>query len=852
MKFITLIIIMITMCSKVTYAGDLIITGVIDATLSGGTPKAIEIYAVNDVDDLSACGIGFANNGGGTDGEEFTFTASDSINAGEFFYISNEITNFEAFFGFSPNYKTGLVAINGDDAVELFCNGIVIDTFGDIEVDGTDQPWEYLNGWAYRKPDTGPDFNTFSLDNWAFSGVDALDSVITNTSAPTPFPIAYFFVTEIDDTEGDDTEGGDTEGGDTEGDDTEVEDTEMDEAPIEELTIGICAADATFISAIQGNDETSPFIGEVHVVEAVVTGSFYGLSGFFIQEENIDMDDDNTTSEGIFVSYHDTLPPVGNVIRVLGIVGEAFNKTQITATEILTNCGTETANTTAFTLPFKSLSETESIEGMLVTSNQQFVVTDNFALGHFGEVTLSSKRLFTPTNIEIPGSDEAITLEATNALDSILLDDANNEQNPDFVPFPIGGLSEDNTLRIGDSVTNVTGIIDYNFDSYRIIPTIAPTFILNNTRTSEPTIKEGNLKIASLNVLNYFNGLNTNENTCGPQGTSDCRGAEDEIELQRQKAKTIAAIVAMDADILGLMEIENNGFDENSAIVDLINEVNKILGNGMYKIVNPGSPIGTDAITVALIYKQSVVIPTNDSLILSSDNSISDDAGVLFDDSQNRPSLIQKFTLLQNNEYIAVSVNHFKSKGSLCGENDDDVTTGQGNCNLTRTRAAQALTAFISAEFPEIPVLIIGDLNSYAKEDPIVAIESAGYTNLINNFDGDEAYSYSFNGQSGYLDHALANESALEKVIDVTEWHINADEPISFDYNTNFKSESQILNYYAANPYRMSDHDPIIISLQLDSVPIVRETQNFRFSTSSLELLTLILLVTIMLFRKRL
>jgi hypothetical protein len=128
------------------------------------------------------------------------------------------------------------------------------------------------------------------------------------------------------------------------------------------------------------------------------------------------------------------------------------------------------------------------------------------------------------------------------------------------------------------------------------------------------------------------------------------------------------------------------------------------------------------------------------------------------------------------------------------------------------------LTTFIASEFPGAATLIIGDLNAYAKEDPITALEGAGYTNLVSTFGGAEAYSYSFSGFLGSLDHALANESALTKTVDVTEWHINADEPIALDYNTSFKSEAQIINFYAADAYRSSDHDPVLVSLQLDAV----------------------------------
>ncbi len=170
---------------------SLILTGVIDGPLSGGVPKAIELYATGDIADLSAYGVGSANNGGGSDGEEFTFPA-DSASAGDFLYVASEAIEFNNFFGFAPDYTTGAASINGDDAIELFMGGSVIDVFGDINVDGTGEPWEHLDGWAYRSDNTGPDGSTFVLENWSFSGPNALDGESTNSTAATPFPIGTY------------------------------------------------------------------------------------------------------------------------------------------------------------------------------------------------------------------------------------------------------------------------------------------------------------------------------------------------------------------------------------------------------------------------------------------------------------------------------------------------------------------------------------------------------------------------------------------------------------------------------------------------------------------------------------
>ena len=173
-------------------ATDLLITGVFDGPLTGGIPKAVELYVVNDIPDLSIYGVGAANNGGGTDGEEFTFPA-DAATAGQFIYLATETTAFNDFFGFMPDYTDGSApSVNGDDAIELFENGIVIDTFGDINTDGTGEAWEYLDGWTYRVSGTEADGTIFNIANWTFSGPNAMDGETTNATAATPFPLGTF------------------------------------------------------------------------------------------------------------------------------------------------------------------------------------------------------------------------------------------------------------------------------------------------------------------------------------------------------------------------------------------------------------------------------------------------------------------------------------------------------------------------------------------------------------------------------------------------------------------------------------------------------------------------------------
>ncbi|NCT18388.1 MAG: hypothetical protein COZ75_04100 [Flavobacteriaceae bacterium CG_4_8_14_3_um_filter_34_10] len=181
-------------------AQDMVLTGAFDGPLPGGLPKAVEIYVINDIADLSTYGFGSANNGGGTDGIEFVM--SGSATAGSYLYIGTEDIEFLNYFGIPPTFVSGAASINGDDALELFDNvvdtgggvftGNVIDTFGDINLSGTGQPWEYLDGWAYRNDNTGPDGVTFVLASWTFSGINANDNETSNSTAASPWPLGTY------------------------------------------------------------------------------------------------------------------------------------------------------------------------------------------------------------------------------------------------------------------------------------------------------------------------------------------------------------------------------------------------------------------------------------------------------------------------------------------------------------------------------------------------------------------------------------------------------------------------------------------------------------------------------------
>ncbi len=574
------------------------------------------------------------------------------------------------------------------------------------------------------------------------------------------------------------------------------------------VEIGQCSDTATFIHDIQGNADISPLAGQNLVVEAIVTAVLPALDGFFIQEEDTDVDADPATSEGLFVfnTANTITPSTGEVVRVAGGISEFFERTQLSAAQDLIICGTGSVTPTILNLPFASAQTAEMHEGMLVEFDSELTVSDNFNLGRFGEVQLSNGRLYIPTNIHLPNSAEAIALAASNALNKVTLDDNVNGSNPENIIYPTGNLSAANTLRTGDLVTSVKGIFDFSFGKYRLLPTETPSFIQSNARTASPDLQAGNLKVASLNVLNLFNG----DGLGGGFPTS--RGADTLEEYERQIAKTVTAILAMDVDILGLMEIENDGFSESSTIAQLVERLNTQAGEGTYAFVDAGASVGTDAIAVGLVYKPAAVA-TVGAVKLNSN-------GIF-----NRPPMAQTFSLNANDSTLTVVVNHFKSKGGCGSASGGDIDQGDGQACFNEKRVTQSTEllnwlATDSELSTQSDVLIIGDLNSYAMEDPIRALTDGGFVNLIQHLGDATAYSYSFGGEAGYLDHALATSDLTSKVIDVTEWHINADEPRILDYNTEFKTEDQQTQLYAADAYRMSDHDPVIIAFNFASAAI--------------------------------
>lgn len=592
------------------------------------------------------------------------------------------------------------------------------------------------------------------------------------------------------------------------------------------------ATPLTLLHDVQGSGEVTPIPSSIVTVQGVVTALFPGLSGFFMQEEDADQDANPATSEGVFVfTGSGGLPPgvaPGDVVRVTGQVGEfsatgANTMTQI-AQPTTVECGsTASATPSPLELPVAALSDLERYEGMLVQLTQELTISEYFNFDRFGEYVLAKPRdgeprLIAPTQAEEPGP-AAVARADENLRRRIVVDDGRSAQNPNPAIHPNGQpFTLQNRFRGGDTVAGLQGILAQQSGSYRVQPTVYGTYTPANLRPIASAPIGGTLRVGAMNALNYFLTLDTaddGEGTCGPGQNLDCRGANTAEELTRQRDKLLAAIKLIDPAILGVIEIENT--PGVSPLADLV------AGLPGYAFVDTGV-IGTDAIRVGLIYKSAAVAPAGAFRWLTA----ADDAR--FRDTLNRPVLAQTFTETATGEKLTVAVAHLKSKGSDCDAvSDPDAGDGQGNCNLTRRDAARALVDWLATDptgSGDPDFLIVGDLNSYAKEDPVDAIlagpdDAPGtaddYTDLIATYQGPRAYSYVFDAQAGYLDHALASAALAPRVTGANEPHINADEPDLLDYDMSFKQAAQDA-LYEPNAYRASDHDPIIVGIDPGAV----------------------------------
>jgi predicted extracellular nuclease len=605
------------------------------------------------------------------------------------------------------------------------------------------------------------------------------------------------------------------------------------EVPVEDLTA---------IHEIQGSGAATPINGTEVVTRGVVTADFtsggdsgipanQGLRGFFIEATATDRDDDAATSEGLFVFDADGVfdGSIGDPVAVAGTAGEGFGVTQVTleAFEVCEEASGDLPPAAELTLPLAPADRDaawEPTESMRVT-HTELTVTEFFQLERFGEIRLSADGVLqTPTNVHLPGSSEAEELLADNLAALIILDDGRTGQNlnrlsgDSLLPY----VEEGGTLRIGDQLLDETFVLHFGFGAWRLQPVDidALTDALADNRTrprpQDPPDVGGTLQVASFNVLNYFNG----DGQGG--GFPTARGAITQSELDRQTTKLVDAILRLEADVYGLIEIENDG-GPHQAVETLVEALNAEVGSETFRFVDTGV-IGTDEIKQAFIYRRSTVRPVGDFALLTSE------VDPRFDDSRSRPALAQTFLRLGSGERVTVVVNHFKSKGQSELEDptspDFDQGDGQGFWNFTRTQSALALADWLESnptKVQSLGSLIIGDLNAYAREDPIRALEDAGFVDQLRHFTDGIPYTFTFDGMQGTLDTALARGTVASRVTGAAVWHINADEVPAIDYLEagptslgRFRTPEIAAAYYDPTAFRSSDHDPVLIGLDLD------------------------------------
>lgn len=632
-------------------------------------------------------------------------------------------------------------------------------------------------------------------------------------------------------------------------------------------------ATATTIMEIQGDAWSSPLIESGYESEGYyeVTGIVTAIQtsalgndlpvGFFLQDQY--GDGNENTSDAIFIRGDISGIEVGNTVRVQGKAYESYGWTQLIDTHVN---NVEPTQITIAPTPLRTLDTDDSFdftlerhEGMLVELDEaaDMHITRTFSFDYDAyryNMMASYERVNLHMNQQnVAGSVEAAAKDNENKDRRIYIESFQKAANgvvpwySDFltesaVPMEDGTTTSDDYIRIDDTINGLQGVLGYSYSDFRLYVTneaTQDTFIHNNGRTSTPDLVDGDLRVATFNVLNYFNSpFGGAENPYG-----DNRGAETVDEFERQGDKIAKAIVAMDADIVGLMEIENNGFGEASAVAHLVNKINLLIEDesDQYSYVSSEDYdyVGTDAITNQVIFKPAKVTLDTYRLIEMPEQHATEGEDT---DNYQRDAITPTFRINGTDETITVSVNHFKSKGSTCWEdvnlqNKQDVD-GQGSCENFRVSAAQHL----GTELAKIDgyKLILGDLNSYASEDPILLLtelpegysvtpardtfisdqkmdgaqpaslsQSFGYRNVIREWHPN-SYSYSYDDTLGTLDYILADaETAENNVVAAIDWNINSPESTYVDYTTEYSGD---LPKYS-DIYRASDHDPAIVVL---------------------------------------
>ena len=617
-------------------------------------------------------------------------------------------------------------------------------------------------------------------------------------------------------------------------------------------------AEAVTIADIQGTGNASPFDGQTVTTSGIVTAAYPsgGFFGFYLQTPgtggSLDLDSQDA-SDAVFVYQPRSAGAVtvkpGDAVAVTGAVSEHAGLTEVSvaaAGDIVTD-GTGSIDPVVSQWPATG-AQKESLEGMLLAPQGAFTVGNTYGVENYGELGLAQgdHPLLQPTEVARPGSEEAAAVEADNAARSIVLDDGSSTTLRPPTSRTIPYVSNTAPVVVGASVDFRGPVIlseggSPSAPTYRFQPTQVATADpaswpaeFGDVRSDAPDerkIGRADVKIASFNVLNYFTTLgdadddNVGDGGCKPykdragdgnnvSGGCDQRGAWDPADLGRQQAKIVSAINALDADVVGLMEIENSarlGESTDEATTSLVAALNAAAGRKVWTATPSSAELpdasGSDVITNAIIYKRSAVRPLGEARALG-DQSEDDQAF-----GNAREPIGQVFRSTSGGAPFFFVVNHFKSKGSPGPwPGDEDSGDGQGASNESRVRQATALVSWVSSIKSETgiaDVALAGDFNSYTQEDPMQVLYEAGFGDS-ETLSGNHEYSYAFSGLVGSLDHVLLNRHAQRRFTGSDIWSINSGESVLFEYSRfNYTG----VDLHADSPFRSSDHDPVVVGL---------------------------------------
>lgn len=606
------------------------------------------------------------------------------------------------------------------------------------------------------------------------------------------------------------------------------------------------------IPEIQGTGAESPLKGQNVTTQGVVTAVWQGeksLNGFTIQTPGTGQTAPAEASEAVFVYTGGTgfYPEIGDSVEVTGNVDEYFGQTQIalSAGSTLDDALPAVTPLAIDALP-EGDEEREKLESMLLKPGVH-TVTDNYGLNRYGELGLApgTEALRQPTDIVSPGTQEQKDMEAANAAKYVILDDGSTR---DFsrdgastkLPYIMQNGSDVKTIRTTNQVEFADSgvILGYGHDQWRFQPTAMITgdsaaadlpITWNPARPAAPQV-DGDYTVAAFNVLNFFinlgedNGAKAYKDRFGNGVGSDSptfRGAWSESAFNDQKGKILTALEGLDADVIGLSEIENAantvGGSYDDAVKYLVGELNSRAGSEKWDYVKApaNASADTDVIRTAMIYKKNRVEPVGEATLL-------EDAR--FKGTARTP-LAAEFQpvsdrcAVEGPDSFVVVTNHFKSKGSVAN-GDADTGDGQGNNPNVRNAHAQAVLDGLAKQpqWQKKATFVMGDLNTYSKEDAISVFRNAGYTIPVEELNPESEWqdvaSYQFSGRLGSLDHILANEHVDAQAAQT--WNINSDEPIAMEYSRRNYTGGDV--FEADNPYRSSDHDPVKVGFNLATV----------------------------------